>query len=92
MKGFDLYQPPHNHNKLSNFNLEDELNLSIPEQGLPATKLKVVEVRETNLLVSYKDPLSVRLVKHLLIQPRTQVIFHILHLQEIKNLSLKGLL
>jgi conjugative relaxase-like TrwC/TraI family protein len=57
-KAFDLYQPPHNHNKLSNFNLEDELNLSIPEQGLPATKLKVVEVRETNLLVSYKDPLS----------------------------------
>lgn len=55
---FAVYQPPQNHNKMSNFNLGDCLNLSIPEQGLPATELKVVEVRETNLLVSYKDPLT----------------------------------
>ena len=53
---FDVYKPPVNHHFLSKFNVGDQLILSIPEQGLPATSIKVTEVSDKDLTVSFSDP------------------------------------
>lgn len=52
---FDVYRPPLNHHSLSKFNVGDTLSLSISEQGIPATSVKIKEISEKSLTVTYSD-------------------------------------
>ena len=55
---FLVYDPPINQNPLSNYKLNEFIEILIPEQGLPAGRAQVVSISDSLLSVSYDDPVS----------------------------------
>ena len=53
-----VFEPPLQHNMISNYKLHDHIQIDVAEQGIPACKAEIVSISEQSIKLSLFDPIT----------------------------------